>query len=61
MATLKYSHYENFGFGMLMDFYFCSNCCSRYAYRHGEMPDAEECEDCKEQFDGVEFNDQIGG
>ena len=61
MANLNYSHTENFGFGMVMDFYYCTKCGSRYSFRHGEAPYVEECEDCKEKFDGVEFNDQIGG
>ena len=61
MANLNYSHTENFGFGMVMDFYYCTKCGSRYSVRHGEAPYVEECEDCKEKFEGFEYNDQIGG
>ena len=61
MANLNYSHTENFGFGMVMDFYYCTKCGSRYSFRHGEAPYVEECEDCKEKFEGFDYNDQIGG
>ena len=61
MANLNYSHTENFGFGMVMDFYYCTKCGSRYSFRHGEAPYVEECEDCKEKFEDFDYNDQIGG
>lgn len=61
MANLNYSHTEDWGFGIKQDFYFCSKCGARYAYRHGEAPYVEECEDCKDKFEGFDYNDQMGG
>ena len=60
MATLKYSHFENWC-GIFHDFYYCSECCKQYAFRSGTMPDLDKCEDCGAEIEGAEFNDQIGG
>lgn len=60
MAILKYSHDENWC-GLVHSFYYCSACGKQYAVRSGTLPEIGECEDCGEEFEGSEFNDQIGG
>lgn len=61
MANLNYSHYEDIGFGMVFDEYYCTNCNARYGFMRGEAPYMDQCEECDEKFDGIEYNDQIGG
>lgn len=60
MATLNYSHTENWC-GLVNDFYYCSSCGQQYAFQHGTMPEVDKCSDCGEAFEGSDHNDQIGG
>jgi len=58
MANLKYSHLENWC-GIVNDFYYCDKCLQQYGVQRGTFPDIPKCSNCGEEFEGVEFNDQI--
>ena len=60
MARLKFSHSENWC-GLVSDFYYCSDCIQQYAFQHGTLPEIEKCSNCGAEFEGADFNDQIGG
>lgn len=61
MATLNFSHTEDWGGGLRHDFYYCSACGAQQAFQAGTLPELDTCPECGEQFEGVDHNDQIGG
>jgi len=58
MAILKFSHEENWC-GLRHDFYYCDKCGKQICVQHGTAPNIDECPECEEPFEEVDFNDQI--
>ena len=59
-VILKFSH-EEVDDGRTLLFYICPVCGQLYSFRPNELPEINECEFCGTRFEGVEYNDQIGG
>ena len=61
-VILKFEHEEFIEeIGRTLLFYICPVCNARYAFGQNELPEVDECTECGTRFEGVEYNDQIGG